>query len=459
MGELRSLKEIEPGSVVELPVELQTGADKFAVMMGMDYESGKSKKLFPHLLRGEGLQKVDPAPMKDETQFSVVEDAALTGRVKKGFVGGVVELPTMAMSYGCDPEIFVVDGTGTVIPAWMYLPTEKATQRNIKGWLAGDYTYNAGTLISSVQKGKIWQSPSSNFIPRKVPAYWDGVQAEFAPWAKNCLETLHEGTRQGLKQVLEAARVFDPTAKFTLESVVEVPAKVLVDSADEHIQFRCSQSYNIYDDPGGQVPDARQYKYRCAGGHIHFGLPGRATAPGIEHAIKALDGILGVAGVSLAQGLDNPERRKTYGRAGEFRLPKYGVEYRVLSNFWLSHPGIAMLVFELGRATMRMAESGLFRICWDAKAEETQEVINNCDVQGAKAILNRNMPILTELLGRASGRTPKMVSTAVKAVLNGIGSVVKDPRDVEKNWRLNNEGWLQYCHGEGDSWRSLSCHQ
>ena len=43
------------------------------------------------------------------------------------------------------------------------------------------------------------------------------------------------------------------------------------------------------------------------------------------------------------------ERREVYGRAGEHRLPKYGLEYRTLSNFWLRSYPLYSLIFGLAR--------------------------------------------------------------------------------------------------------------
>jgi hypothetical protein len=49
--------------------------------------------------------------------------------------------------------------------------------------------------------------------------------------------------------------------------------------------------------------------------------------------VKQLDWYLG--GWSLKHDSD-PTRRTLYGRAGACRLKSYGVEYRVLSNFWMT---------------------------------------------------------------------------------------------------------------------------
>lgn len=68
-----------------------------------------------------------------------------------------------------------------------------------------------------------------------------------------------------------------------------------------------------------------------------------------EKLIYLLDILVGNTGVLLDRNPLSAERRKVYGRAGEFRLTPYGVEYRVLSNFWLKSYTIFSLMFALAR--------------------------------------------------------------------------------------------------------------
>ena len=68
-----------------------------------------------------------------------------------------------------------------------------------------------------------------------------------------------------------------------------------------------------------------------------------------EKLIYLLDIIVGNTSVLLDRNPLSAERRKVYGRAGEFRLTNYGVEYRVLSNFWLKSYTIFSLMFALAR--------------------------------------------------------------------------------------------------------------
>jgi Phage phiEco32-like COOH.NH2 ligase-type 2 len=471
MHKLCSLKMLTPGSIVELPKEYASKEAETAVVLGLDYDSSRTKIRTEFLKQnGNEIITIATPALGEDTELAVVDDDKIKKSAIRAFVSNKFRLPGMGMTSGCDPEIFVEHGDGTIFPAWEFMPSEEESKKLAAEWLAKEWTrkYESGINgeFKSAMKGYHWDNPAAIYCPHHVPAYWDGAQAEFAPWAKGCLQTLHYGTREGLKAVLAYARAKDPLAKLTLRNVVELPAKVLQDTKMEYIQFRCGRSYNIYNDPGEGIPDAREYKFRCAGGHIHLGFNRTFTAPGIEQIVRGLDGVLGVAGVSLAAGIDNPERRHTYGRAGEFRLPAYGIEYRVLSNFWLAHPALSMLIFELARAVVRLAESGLYNLCWIASDEEIREVINNCDVHGAREILRRNAAVLAGMLHglwspyerneAEETLVEKMRVQALRTIMNGIGDVVKDPYDIESNWKINDpDNWKQHCAGVGDNWRSF----
>lgn len=461
---LCSLKEVLPGSVVRLPIEFRSPDVLDGVVLGLQYDSTR-EHVDVDFRKKEGKDWASiTKTMKAEDKLCVLDDEKQKKQVVKDFASLKFDIPSLGMSMGCDPEVFVKHADGRVFPAWEFMPSEDEAKETAKSWMLEDFSQTSA-YGSLSYKGERWQKIADNYVPRRCPAFWDGAQAEFSPWAKKCLETLHCGTREGLKAVLAFARAKDPAAKLSLQNVVELSPEVLKNTDAKYIQFRCSPSNNIYDDEGEGIQDARGYKYRCAGGHIHFGFTRAFTPPGIEQIVRGLDAVLGVIGVSLAAGIDNPERRRTYGRAGEFRLPKHGIEYRVLSNFWLSHPAIAMLVFDLGRVVVRFAESGLFNLSWVASDDETREVINNCDINGARKIIKRNAAVVNSLLNATYNELNvavpkhylKMRILAFKTILNGIQVAVKDPFDIEGNWKLDNpERWVNHCRGLDNSWRSAA---
>jgi len=428
------IKNLIPGSVIETPEDLRKAYNlpKFVIFGGMEYTKGSKDEVYPYLripAKGQFLQYATPAISASHKWLVAPEKETneLLSNLRDKVKGEKLRLPFHSVFSGTDPEVFAVNGKGQVLPAWTFLmPKEKALKK-----AQGHYA-----------------------LPHTVATFVDGVQGEFCPPANECLETLHDGIQAGLKVILESARLVEPTARLTIQNTIALPVEFLKAATDEQIQFRCSPSYNIYRDPGEPTPNPRMYPYRFAGGHIHFGLKRNPSIPVISELIRGLDAILGVAGVSLAAGIDTAERRTMYGRAGEFRTPKHGIEYRVLSNFWLSHPAISHLVFELARVSVRVAYSGLFRTCWEHKEEETREVINSNNVSGARKILERNKHMLFCMLRDIWG-VGEVTGVAMRTIMNGLDVAVTDPTDIHGNWRLEGEQkWITNGKFVGGSWAS-----
>src|SRR5579859_1696021 len=209
---------------------------------------------------------------------------------------------------GADPELFMLDGKGEVMPAWTFLES-KAKAKAI----------NHG-------------SSSYEYDKRYVTPFWDGVQAEFTMTrTSQCMSAFVDSIRDGLKDVLDAARKVDPKAKYTLQSVVDVPPMVLATAKLEHLALGCKPSMNIYGLVGRKIDEPRDLTWRCAAGHIHLGhyVEKEKQLPAM---IKAMDAIAAVACVGAFAGYEDPRRRTLYGLPGEFRLPPHGLEYRVLAN-------------------------------------------------------------------------------------------------------------------------------
>lgn len=104
--------------------------------------------------------------------------------------------------------------------------------------------------------------------------------------------------------------------------------------------FGCDPSFNAWTYLMNSAPDNKT-NLRTAGGHIHIGYDNPDDNISIE-LIRSLDLFLNIP--SLILDSDN-ERKKMYGKAGEFRLKNYGVEFRGLSNYWINDLDIVKLIF------------------------------------------------------------------------------------------------------------------
>lgn len=450
----KRLEELEVGDLVELPESIRTFHATYnegthniqnvptqafvsKVYPGMD---SRKESLIPQFVGPVGTKfcSVSGDWMDKSATFEIVPRKTaeqLRGRILDAFYGhkggesGKGHILPAKCFYGTDPEIFVEDGKGEVIPAWTFLGSKS--------------------------------SPTTIQYSGPQYVYWDGFQAETSFGAHSCLEVVDACLYYSLKKILELARVKVPEAKLSVKNVVDIPMPLILAAEKKHVELGCAPSFNVYGDRGKQVADPRELLKRFAGGHQHYGL-GKVSQKEIERIVRALDAILGVAGVSLAAEIDDPVRREYYGRAGEYRLPKHGLEYRVLSNFWLIHPAVAMLVNELFRVVIKLAQINLSELTWKADEDEVRSVINNCDVEGARKMLVNNSKTLEALFyhtnfagDRHSGESSMLdvldasVESAVFTVLNGL-EAIKMPQDIEKNWRLEMETtkWsLDNCSG------------
>jgi hypothetical protein len=308
---------------------------------------------------------------------------------------------------GADPELFALGKDDRILPAWEFLPDKTAD----------------------------------------TAAFWDGFQAEFTTETETCLAWFLDHVRKGLQRVHKSAK--KKGGRLLLADVVEVPLDILEKAEEKHVRFGCDPSKNVYNDGGELQADPRQLQVRFAGGHMHFGMGELQDKNAFARCVKALDAIWGVASVSMFETLEHPLRRVYYGKAGEYRLPKHGLEYRTPSNAWMCHPAIAHLSWMLARSAVQV---GLIDAlgAWQADEDETRQVINELNVIGARRILERNHKQLTTLLegyfksnhSRIEGEKfealrPIAVKQGIETIMNGVGAVVEAPKDLVKNWMLD----------------------
>lgn len=205
--------------------------------------------------------------------------------------------------YGCDPEFFIVSSSGTPVPASDFIPGTKES-------------------------------------PEKTPRgaiHVDGLAAEinidpvdnFKDFNESILVTMEE-----IKKLLPRG--------FSLSKDVTVTfPKDVWDRVDPMVkELGCEPDLNAWTGEVNLPPnvsESEDERMRCAGGHLHIGWCDNEDLTDIQHVlncrdlVKQLDWFLGAW--SIKKDSDK-KRRSLYGKAGACRYKSYGVEYRVLSNFW-----------------------------------------------------------------------------------------------------------------------------
>lgn len=193
-----------------------------------------------------------------------------------------------------------------------------------------------------VKKEKMFHSahnlvPGTKKAPYPVPdgaVQIDGMALEFniAP-AKEEKEFVHnvESVLKSLRAMVpnEYELDFNASATFSSAHMREQPKEAL--------ELGCDADFDAYHEVQKQQPIAPKLR-RTAGGHIHIGWTNDEDPMESSHFLsccqiaRQLDYFLGIPSVILDGDLGRPP---LYGAAGSFRPKPYGVEYRVLSNFWI----------------------------------------------------------------------------------------------------------------------------
>ncbi len=177
--------------------------------------------------------------------------------------------------------------------------------------------------------------------------------------------------------------------------------KTMAKASEDAMQFGCDPDWNAYGDrdiPQPRPPvDPAIYPYRHAGGHIHVGdvyyKKKSSTSYFTDETydkvelIKLLDLLVGVPSVLIDRDPGNIMRRRIYGRAGSYRIQSHGVEYRSLSNFWLTSPALYSLVSGLSRAALDYWMSGLTKdVLSIVPARYVRKAIDKNDATLARSI-------------------------------------------------------------------------
>lgn len=337
---------------------------------------------------------------------------------------------------GWDPEIFVTHADGRLIPAFKFLPSKHEP--------------------SPIHSAPVDNRPG---LVVKSGAYWDGFQAEFSTIPGTCHEYGFDRIREGLKTVLYQARKTFPDAQLTIKNVFTIPEPEMLGYSEEFVALGCDMSLNAYRTNPFQIDNPFQLPYRMAGGHVHLGF--KKGPPEMEVAdmwAKYMDLLVALPAVGMFAEIDDPIRRQFYGRAGEYRLPPHGMEYRTLSNAWLGHPAVGHVLMDFIRKATGNIQK-LFKLS-DLGLNDNyiRDVINNTDVKAARTIVAENFGLWKALHKQIYRfETDNSEKIFKRMVMDGVESVLPNFRDVQANWCLgSNDYWEARSNRSGTgTWRSL----
>lgn len=255
-----------------------------------------------------------------------------------------------------------------------------------------------GRLISAVPyvKGTKWEP---KLLPCGGNIQRDNVAVEVATKPVANLENFVKAIESVLKEAIrslppETEIVAIPSARFD-PGELETP---------EAREFGCDPDYDAWSKTINERPNAKDVTFRSCGAHIHVGTTGEdentflLDFEGKIKTIQAMDCVHGIISTVLDYGRDAVERRELYGKAGAHRPTSYGVEYRVLSNFWLKSPMTVMLMWSLTNDVLDIVRENKLEVLIQALGEQNvQRVINEGDADVAMAMIEHTiLPLLSD---------------------------------------------------------------
>lgn len=198
------------------------------------------------------------------------------------------------------------------------------------------FIFNTKTKEYVCPDGIIPGTKEEPFKVQKGAVQQDGMAAEFNIDPASTFEEFDDNISVVLS---ELQKFLPPNHTLVAAPAVDFSTSVWEKASETAKALGCSPDFNAWTMEVNEPPHCEERPtLRTASGHLHIGWTKDADVGSRDHLIhccdlvKQLDWYLG--GWSV-QADPDPTRRLLYGKAGACRFKSYGVEYRVLSNFWV----------------------------------------------------------------------------------------------------------------------------
>lgn len=249
---------------------------------------------------------------------------------------------------GCDPELFLQDA--------------------------------AEGFISSIGRiGGSKQFPRPLELGDGYAVQEDNVAIEFNIPAAEAKESFINNITKAREYL--ARMVAEQGLHFSKVSAVSFPITQLLDP--QAMEFGCDPDFNAW--ANGRVnrkPKAADPTLRSAGGHVHVGYGFKSKQEVIAFT-KYMDLFLGVPSTLMDNG---DLRKQLYGKWGAFRYKPYGMEYRVLSNYWVFEEKLIGWVWDQVNVAMDAWQNNKDIL----NRELIHEAINNNNKDAARQLVEQH---------------------------------------------------------------------
>jgi hypothetical protein len=248
--------------------------------------------------------------------------------------------------FGCDPEMFITDADGNLVSAEGLIPGTKQEPHKVDGGAVQVDGLAAEFNIDPVDNFKDWNDKIVSVMGQ-------------------------------LKKML-------PTGYgFLIEPSVRFSPEVLNAASSKAKELGCDPDYNAWTGEVNPYPDTTNDPFlRTASGHVHVGWLAPEDYMPVEDEIhrkhgfdlvKQFDWFLGAWSVLKDADVT---RRQLYGKAGACRIKPYGMEYRVMSNFWIKEKDLRRHVWNRMQSAVEYMKSSEMARSYPSSNLSVQEIIN-----------------------------------------------------------------------------------
>lgn len=268
----------------------------------------------------------------------------------------VVKTKDLNITVGADPELFLKDKSGDIVPAYLFVKGTKDNPEPISG---------EGHAIQY----------DNVMLEYNIPAC--KTEDEFVNHNKFVLDYINEGICK------------ENSLELSISASEHLKEEYLYHPISN--EMGCSPDFNAYSQEQNIITRNSQ-TLRSTGGHLHIAYNGLNYTKALK-IIQALDLFISVPLVILEP---SSERKLLYGKAGAFRYKELSkelkiVEYRSPSNFWLTSEELTRFVYQQIIKAVEFVES-------DGIITNSQHIIdainNNDEVKAIEILEDYNIEIL-----------------------------------------------------------------
>ena len=299
----------------------------------------------------------------------------------------------MTMTIGCDPEFFLKD-------------------------------LKSGKLVSAIPfitgtKDNPFRLPLGGNIQR------DNVAMEIATDPANNVEMFVDNIRNTLTEAIKTLPedteiIAAPSASFDPDQLLHPEAQA----------FGCDPDYDAWEMKQNDPPCAVDNTFRSCGAHIHVGTDGKddnvflLDFEGKMKTVKVMDCLHGVISSVLDSNKEAIDRRQLYGKPGAHRPKDYGVEYRVLSNYWLKSPITVMMMYSLTQDALAIVRSGeADTLIAEMGENQVRNTISSGDAAAAMKMIEKSL-------------IPRMSADSVFYFNEALAKVNANDMHFHAEWKL-----------------------